>query len=155
MKFISLKKKIGEELGENSLTIWTFYCWKKNYRKKQISESIKKIKDSGDKDKLKYVKNLYRYYTILVHLNHIVGSHPILKKEQDETKVKYHCLDFYFYLKEHLGRCTKIIIRDIIHSIANDESLPFSYKYLMFRYNYEEYEEYCKEFLEKKRWPPF
>lgn len=150
MKFLEYEKKLDEELGENSLTIWTFYCWKKNYRKKQISESIKKIKDSGDKDKLKYVKNLYRYYTILVHLNHIVGSHPILKEEQDETKVKYHCLDFYFYLKEHLVYSTKIIIRGIIDAVANDEPLHFRYKYLIFRYNYEEYEEYRKEMLKKK-----
>ena len=31
-------------------------------KKKDILESIRKIRDDGDKDKLNYVNNLYRYY---------------------------------------------------------------------------------------------
>ena len=143
MKFISIEK---------SPSNLEFYCWKKNYRKKQINKFIKKIKDSGDKDKLIYVKNLYRYYCILSHLNNLVGLHPYLEKDLQEEDAKYHCLDLYFYLKEHIGYNTKKIIIALIDAVANDKPLDLIYIYLMFRYNYEDYEKYRKEMLEKNIW---
>ena len=136
MKFIKIEK---------SPSNWEFYCWKKNYRKKQISKSIKKIKDSGDKDKLIYVKNLYRYYCILSNLINLVELHPYLEKNLDEEDAKYHCLGLYYYLKEQIGYNTKKIIIGIIDAVANDESLDINYLYKMFRYNYEDYEDYKKK----------
>ena len=134
MKFISIEK---------SPSNWEFYCWKKNYQKKIINKLIKKIKDSGDKDKLIYVKNLYRYYCILSHLNNIVGLNPYLEKNLQ---------DLYYYLKEQIGYNTKKIIIAIIDCVANDEPLDIIYLYRMFRYNYEDYEKYRKEMLEKNIW---
>ena len=143
MKFISIEK---------SPSNWEFYCWKKNYQKKKINKLIKKIEDSGDKDKLIYVKNLYRYYCIFSHLNNLVSFHPSFEKCIHEEDVKYHCLDLNLYLKEHIGYNTKGIIIGIIEAIANDEPLDIYYIYLMFRYNYEDYENYRKEMLKKNIW---
>ena len=39
---------------------------KEKRRKKTIFESIKKLKESGDDDKIIYAKNLYRYYCMIV-----------------------------------------------------------------------------------------
>ena len=122
----------------------------KKLPKKKINKLIKKIKDSGDKDKLIYVKNLYRYYCILSHLNNIVGLNPYLENNLQQKDVKYHCLDLYYYLKEQIGYNTKKIIIAIIDCVANDEPLDIIYLYSMFRYNYEDYEKYRKEMLEKK-----
>ena len=113
---------------------------------------IKKIKDSGDKDKLIYVKNLYRYYCILSHLNNILKSVPNLEKGLNEEDYKYHCLDLYYYLREQIGFNTKKIIIAIIDAVANDETLNIIYLYKMFRYNYEDYENYRKEMLKKNNW---
>ena len=102
--------------------------------KKIIIESIRKIKDSGDKDKLKYVNNLYRYYSIFLNLGHLVRSNPILIEE----KVKYHCEDFYHYLDDKVVDSSKRIITGIISAVANDKPLDTFHKYLMFPEIYEE-----------------
>ena len=102
--------------------------WKDKYRKKQILKSIKKIKDSGDENKLLYAKNLYRYYSIFDNLDCLLKSHPILI----EKEVKYHCEDFYHYLDDKIIDSSKRIITGIISAVANDEELDSFYKYLMF-----------------------
>ena len=110
--------------------------------KKTILESIKKIKDSGDENKLLYVKNLYRYYSIFLNLGYILKSHPILI----EKEVKYHCEDFYHYLDDKIIDFSKRIITGIISAVANDEPLDSFYKYLMFPNLYrEEYEKENKD----------
>ena len=113
--------------------------WKDKDRKKTILESIKKIKDSGDENKLLYVKNLYRYYSFFLNLGYILKSHPILI----EKEVKYHCEDFYHYLDDKIIDSSKRIITGIISAVANDEPLDSFYKYLMFPNLYRE--EYEKE----------
>ena len=95
--------------------------------KKRILESIKKIKNSGDEDKLNYVNNLYRYYSIFLNLNHLVNSHPILY----EKELKYHCNTFYNFLNDKIVDTSKRVITGIITAIANDEPLESFYKYLM------------------------
>ena len=102
--------------------------WKDKYRKKIIRESIKKIKDSGDENKLLYAKNLYRYYSIFDNLDCLLKSHPILIEKED----KYHCEDFYHYLDDKIIDSSKMIITGIISAVANDETLDYFYKYLMF-----------------------
>ena len=113
--------------------------WKEKDRKKDIIESIKKIKDSGDETKLSYVNNLYRYYSIFLNLGHLVRSNPILIEE----KVKYHCEDFYHYLDDKVVDSSKRIITAIISAVANDEPLDSFHKYLMYPEFYEK--EYRKE----------
>lgn len=113
--------------------------WKDKDRKKTILESIKKIKDSGDENKLLYVKNLYRYYSIFLNLGYILKSHPILI----EKEVKYHCEDFYHYLDDKIIDSSKRIITGIISAVASDEPLDSFYKYLMFPNLYRK--EYEKE----------
>ena len=113
--------------------------WKEKDRKKDIIESIKKIKDSGDETKLSYVTNLYRYYSIFLNLGHLVRSHPILKEE----KVKYHCEEFYHYLVDEVVDSSNRIITAIICAVANDEPLDSFHKYLMYPEFYEK--EYRKE----------
>ena len=115
--------------------------WKDKYRKKIIRESIKKIKDSGDENKLLYAKNLYRYYSIFDNLDCLLKSHPILIEKED----KYHCEDFYHYLDDKIIDSSKRIITGIISAVANDDSLDSFYKYLMFPDLYrEEYEKKLK-----------
>ena len=102
--------------------------WKDKDRKKIIRESIKKIKDSGDENKLLYAKNLYRYYSIFDNLDCLLKSHPIIIEKED----KYHCEDFYHYLDDKIIDSSKRIITGIISAVANDETLDYLYKYLMF-----------------------
>ena len=101
---------------------------------KKIVESIKKIKDSGDENKLLYAKNFYRYFSIFNSLHHLVKLHPILI----EKEVKYHCEDFFHYLDDKIIDSSKRIITGIISAVANDEPLDSFYKYLMFPDSYEE-----------------
>ena len=102
--------------------------WKDKDRKKQILKSIKKLKKSGDENKLLYAKNLYRYYSIFDNLHCLLKSHPILI----EKEVKYHCEDFYHYLDDKIIDSSKRIITGIISAVENDEPLDYFYKYLMF-----------------------
>ena len=116
--------------------------WKK-YRKKEIRELIKKIKDSGDEEKIKYVKNLNRYYSILFNLNYLVRSHPIITEKED----KYGCEEFYNYLIDDFIDTSQRIINAIISAVANDEPLDSFHKFLMFPETYEE--EYKKDMLKE------
>ena len=128
-----------EKLKEEGHIIKVEVGWKDKSRKKQITESIKKIKDSGDETKLSYVNNLYRYYSIFLNLGNLVRSNPTLIEE----KVKYHCEDFYHYLDDKVVDSSKRIITGIISAVANDEPLDSFHKYLMFPEFYEK--EYRKE----------
>ena len=121
--------------------------WKDKYRKKRIVESIKKIKDSGDENKILYAKNLYRYYSILFNLSFILRSHSILI----EKEVKYHCEDFYHYLDRFIDS-SKRIITGVIEAIGNDKPLDSFLKYLMFThmYNPEELKEIGHEELYRR-----
>ena len=112
--------------------------WKKN-----ISKLIRKIKDSGDKDKLIYVKNLYRYYNIFYNLNYLVRSHSILNED------KYGSELFYNYLLEDVIDTSQRVIYAIIISVANDEPLDSFHKYLMFPETYEK--DYQKEENDKQK----
>ena len=116
--------------------------WKK-YRKKEIRELIKKIKDSGDEEKIKYVKNLNRYYSILFNLNYLVRSHPIITEKKD----KYYCEEFYNYLIDDVIDTSQRIIIAIISAIANDKPLDSFHKFLMFPETYEE--DYKKDMLKE------
>ena len=97
-------------------------------RKKEIVESIKKIKDSGDQEKILYTKNLQRYYSIFNSLNHLLKSNPIIDEKGNE---KYYTESFYHYLDNSIDS-SKRIITAIISCIANDKELDSFHKNLMF-----------------------
>ena len=101
-------------------------------KKKDILESIKKIRDDGDKDKLNYVNNLYRYYCFFLNLNHLIISHPIIYEK------KYYCKEFFYFLRINIINTSKEIITGIINAIANDEPLDPFFKNIMRDYIYEE-----------------
>ena len=58
--------------------------------KKTIFESIKKLKDSGDEDKIIYAKNLYRYYCILLSMGYILNPQKI-PFDEDKYGIHYLC----------------------------------------------------------------
>ena len=115
--------------------------WKHKYRLNLIEQSIKIIKDSGDKEKLLYVISLYEYYKIFFNLGNLLKNNPILI----EKEVKYHCHDFYNFLEDQVVDNSNRIITGIIGSIANDVPLDIFYKYLIRPDIY-------KEEFEKKRY---
>ena len=114
-----------------------------NSWKKKISKLIRKIKDSGDKDKLIYVKNLYRYYNIFYNLNYLVRSNPILNED------KYCSELFYNYLLEDVIDTSQRVIYAIISCVSNDEPLDSFHKFLMFPEIYEK--DYQKEENDKQK----
>ena len=99
-------------------------------RKKTIFESIKKLKESGDDDKIIYAKKLYRYYSILNSMGYILNPKQI-PFEEDKYGIHYLCS----YL-EGIVNTAKISIAGVIEAIGNDEPLDPFCKYLMFTHMY-------------------
>ena len=99
-------------------------------RKKTIFESIKKLKESGDDDKIIYAKNLYRYYSILNSMGYIINPNKI-PMEEDKYEINYLCS----YLDGFVNT-SKMCIVEVIKSLGNDESLDPFCKYLMFTHMY-------------------
>ena len=103
--------------------------WKEKERKKTIVESIKKLKESGDKDKIIYAKDLYRYYSILNSMGYILN--PGISLEEDKYEINYLCS----YL-EGIVNTAKRSIAAVIKALGNDEPLDPFCKYLMFTHMY-------------------
>ena len=99
-------------------------------RKKTIFESIKKLKESGDDDKIIYAKNLYRYYSILNSMGYIINPNKI-PMEEDKYEINYLCS----YLDGFVNT-SKMCIVEVVKSLGNDESLDPFCKYLMFTHMY-------------------
>ena len=95
-------------------------------RKKTIFESIKKLKESGDDDKIIYAKKLYRYYCTLNSLGYILNPQKI-PFEEDKYGIHYLCR----YL-EGIVNTAKMSISEVIEALGNDEPLDPFCKYLMF-----------------------
>ena len=103
---------------------------KEKRRKKTIFESIKKLKESGDDDKLIYAKKLYRYYSILNSMGYILNPKQI---PFDEDKYGIHYLCNYL---DGIVNTAKMSIAGVIKAIGNDEPLDPFCKYLMFTHMY-------------------
>ena len=103
---------------------------KEKRRKKTIVESMKKLKESGDEDKIIYAKNLYRYYSILNSMGYILNPKKI-SFEEDKNGLHYLCS----YL-EGIVNTAKISIAAVIKALGNDEPLDPFCKYLMFTHMY-------------------
>ena len=99
-------------------------------RKKTIFESIKKLKESGDDDKIIYAKKLYRYYSILNSMGYILNPKKITF-EEDKYGLHYLCS----YI-EGIVNTAKISISGVIEALGNDEPLVPFCKYLMFTHMY-------------------
>ena len=104
--------------------------WKEKRRKKTIVESIKKLKDSGDKNKIIYAKKLYRYYCILNSMGFILNPKQIPFKE-DKYEIHYLCC----YL-DGIVNTAKMSIAGVIEALGNDKPLDPFCKYLMFTHMY-------------------
>ena len=134
---------VVEQMKEEGINVNVIVGPRGKREKKTILESIRKIKDSGDKDKLEYVNNLYRYYSIFLNLQRLVNSHEIL----EEKEVKYHCKTFLNFLNDTIVDTSKRVITGIIYAVANDEPLDSFFKYLMRPDIYEE--EYRRDKVDK------
>ena len=99
-------------------------------RKKIIIDSIKKLKESGDDDKIIYAKKLYRYYSIFNSMGYILNPLQI-PFEEDKYGIHYLCN----YLDSFVNTA-KMIIAGVIEALGNDESLDPFCKYLMFTHMY-------------------
>ena len=103
---------------------------KRKEEKKTIFESIKKLKESGDDDKIIYAKKLYRYYCILNSMGYILNPKQI---PFDEDKYGIHYLCSYL---EGIVNTAKMSIAGVIEALGNDELLDPFCKYLMFTHMY-------------------
>ena len=104
--------------------------WKEKERKKTIFESIKKLKDSGDENKIIYAKKFYRYYSIINSLGYILNPQQI---PFDEDKYGIHYLCSYL---DGIVNTAKMSIAGVIEALGNDVPLDPFCKYLMFTHMY-------------------
>ena len=103
---------------------------KEKRRKKIIIDSIKKLKESGDDDKIIYAKKLYRYYSILNSMGYILNPKQI-PFDKDKYGIHYLCS----YLDSFVDTA-KMSIAGVIEALGNDELLDPFCKYLMFTHMY-------------------
>ena len=91
-----------------------------NSRRKKMSEVIKKIKESGDENKIKLAKRLARYYFIFDNMGPITTC-PEFPVEED--KYGLHYVHIYF---NNFVDSAKISIAGVMTALADDEKLrPF------------------------------
>ena len=103
--------------------------WKEKERKKNMSEAIKKLKESGDEKKIKIAKTLARFYGIFNYMGYILN--PEISLEEDEYEINYLCQYLDIFVDT-----AKISIAAVIKALGNDESLDPFCKYLMFSHMY-------------------
>ena len=110
-----------------------------------MSEAMKKLKESGDENKISYAKTLARYYGIFRNMGFILN--PEISLEEDKYGLNYLC--------QHLDNfvdTAKISIVGVMTALANDEKLDPFCKYLMFTHLYspEEIAEIDREELKRE-----
>ena len=103
--------------------------WKEKERKKNMSEAMEKLKESGDEKKIKLAKRLARYYGIFHNMGYILD--PEISLEEDKYEINYLC----HYLDIFVDTA-KICIAGVIKALGNDEPLDPFCKYLMFTHMY-------------------
>ena len=109
----------------------TIECgWKEKQRKKEMSEAMKKLKESGDENKIKIAKRLARYYGIFHNIGPIT-TNPDFPFEEDKYGLHY----VHIYL-ENFVDTAKRCIAGVMTALANDEKLDPFCKYLMFTHLY-------------------
>ena len=105
--------------------------WREKERKKEMSEAMKKLKESGDENKIMLAKRLARYYGIFHNMGPIT-TNPDFPSEEDKYGLHYaHCC------LENFVDTAKRIITGVIKALADDEPLDTFCKYLsMFTHLY-------------------
>ena len=104
--------------------------WKEKKRKKIIRDNLVKLRDSEDHVEFKYVKTLYRYYSVINSLGYIFYPKDI-PVEEDKYGLHYLCS----YL-DGVVNSSKLIIAGVINALGNDEPVDPFCKYLMFTHMY-------------------
>ena len=119
---------------------------KEKRRKKEMGEAMKKLKASGDENKIRYAKTLARYYGIFHNMGFILN--PEISLEEDKYGLNYLCT----YLDNFVDTA-KISIAGVMIALANDEPLDPFCKYLMFTHLYspEEIAEIDREELRREQ----
>ena len=102
--------------------------WKEKQRKKTMSEAMKKLRESGDENKIKLAKTLARYYGIFHNMGDILNPEISL---EDKYEINY----LYQYLDIFVDTA-KISIAGVIKALGNDEPLDPFCKYLMLTHIY-------------------
>ena len=95
-----------------------------------MSEAMKKLKESGDENKISYAKTLARYYGIFHNIGYILNPKKI-PLEEDKYAINYLCS----YL-DGVVDTPKMCIGGVIKALGNDEPLDPFCKYLMFTHMY-------------------
>ena len=103
--------------------------WKEKKRKKNMSEAMKKLKESADENKIKLAKTLARYYGIFHNMGYILN--PEISLEEDKYEINY----LFSYLDSFVDTA-KMCIAGVIKALGNDEPLDPFCKYLMFTHMY-------------------
>ena len=99
-------------------------------RKKEMSEAMKKLKESGDENKIKIARRLARYYGIFHNMGPITTC-PNFPFEEDKYGLHY----VHVYLENFVNSAKRSIV-GVIKALADDEKLNTFYKYLMFTHLY-------------------
>ena len=99
-------------------------------QREEMSEAMKKIKDSGDENKIKIAKRLARYYGIFHNMGPITTC-PNFPFEEDKYGLHY----VHVYLENFVDTAKRSIV-GVIKGLADDEKLDSFYKYLMFTHLY-------------------
>ena len=95
-----------------------------------MSEAMKKLKESGDENKIMLAERLVRYYGIFNNMGPITTC-PNFSFEEDKYGLHY----VHIYL-ENFVDSAKRSIAGVMTALANDEKLDPFYKYLMFTHLY-------------------
>ena len=117
-----------EEFEDNGIKV--VVGWQEKERKKNMSEAMKKLKESNDEKKIELAEKLARHYEIY-DLIEKLPTKPDFPFEED--KYGSHYLSSYL---EGILDTAKRGIAGVIKALGNDEELdPFT-KYLMFTHMY-------------------
>ena len=100
------------------------------YRRKEMSEAMKKLKESNDEIKIRIAKRLARYYFIFDNMGPITTC-PEFPSEEDKYGLHY----VYIYLNNFVDSA-KRSIAGVMTALADDKKLRPFYKYLMFSHLY-------------------
>ena len=120
-------EELLKEFEDNGLKVNV--GWKEKKRKKTMSEAMKKLKESGDENKIKLAKSLARYYGIFHNIGYI--PNPEISLEEDKYELNYLCS----YL-DGIVDTAKLCIVGVIKALGNDKPLDPFCKYLMFTHMY-------------------
>ena len=99
-------------------------------RKKEMSEAMEKLKESGDENEIKIAKRLARYYFIFDNMGPITTC-PEFPYEED----KYGLHHVHVYL-ENFVDSAKTSIAGVMTALADDKELRSFYRYLMLTHLY-------------------